>query len=253
MKRILMMVVAVMLLAVSFCFAGLKEAEELYKQKKYVDAEAEYRKVLPELEGAEKSSAQFHIGHCLQRQNKYDEAIAEYRKVASIPEASPYWISNAQFRIGSCLEAQKKYNEAIVEYQKVASIPEANPHHISDAQFSIGYCLQLQKKYDEAVMEYRKVASIPEAHPSHISSAQYRMGCCLEMQGKDGQEEFVKGCLVERAEVYWLKANFDKVKKTMLGKEAYKKLIDDMIFIIPATPENADFLGYLKSEIEKMK
>ena len=213
--RVIMLVLGLVWMS-SMVFGGVKEADDLFDQGKYTEAEVEYRSVLPSLKGED--------------------------------------LSHAQFRIGYCLESQKKYDEAIAEYKKVETIPNAHPHHISYAQFRIGYCLESQKKYDEAIAEYKKVATISGADPQYVSGAQFRIGCCLEAQGKikEAQEEYLRMCS-KRDSVFWLKQAFSKIDPFIVGKDKYVEYLNKLIMIIPATPENADFLGLLKSELEKLK
>jgi tetratricopeptide (TPR) repeat protein len=216
MKKFVLILVGLLLCLGKVALAGLKEADDLYNQKKYDEALVEYRKVLPELAGQEASYCQLRIGHCLELQKKYDEAITEFKKVLVIPEASPYNMAYAQYCVGRCLMTQKKYGEAITEFKKVSAIQGASPFHIAGAEYSIGYCLEMQGKYDEA------------------------------------QQHYLAVCRQEGAGLYWYKIAFSKINKTKLGRDGYIKLLQDMIFIIPATQENAEFLGLLKSELKKL-
>ena len=213
--RVIMLVLGLVWMS-SMVFGGVKEADDLFDQGKYTEAEVEYRSVLPSLKGEDLSHAQFHIG--------------------------------------CCFDLQKKYNEAISEYRKVATIPNAHPHLISYAQLHIGYCLESQKKYDEAIAEYKKVATISGADPQYVSGAQFYIGCCLEAQGKikEAQEEYLRMCS-KRDSVFLLKQAFSKIDPLIVGKDKYVEYLNKLIMIIPATPENADFLGLLKSELEKLK
>ena len=216
MKRFVLVLVGLLLCLGKVAFAGLKEAEDLFQQKKYDEALVEYRKVLPELTGKEAGYCQLRIGHCLEGQKKYDEAIAEFKKVFAIQGVSPTDMSYAQYCIGRCLMAQKKYDEAIAEFKKVSTIQGADPTYLSGAQYYIGVCLEAQGKQDEA------------------------------------QQYYINACKIEGAALYWYKTAFSKINKTKLGREGYIKLLQDMIFIIQATPENAEFLGLLKSELKKL-
>jgi tetratricopeptide (TPR) repeat protein len=216
-KRIMMMVAVAIMMLAGTVFAGINEAKQLYKDAKWAEAEVEFRKVLPTLEGAEASNAQFHIGYCFY--------------------------------------GQKKCDEAIVEFKKIASIPEAHPSHISGAQLHIGYFFYGQKKYDEAILELKKIASIPEAYPSHISSAQLYIGYSLDAQGKkaEAQAEYIKVFSVNGAPVSHMKTAYSKLDKVSLGKEGLLEVIDTILLNVPATEANAEFLGLLKSEQEKLK
>ena len=50
-----------------------------------------------------------------------------------------------------------------------------------------------------------------------------------------------------------IKVAYTFLNKVALGKEEYLKLLDTMLLVIPATGENAEFLGLLKSEQEKLR
>jgi len=46
---------------------------------------------------------------------------------------------------------------------------------------------------------------------------------------------------------------FGYVKPALLGKDAYAALLESLILKIPAIEANAEFLGRLKSELEKIR
>ena len=217
MKRITLILAGLLLCIGKVAFAGLQEADALFTQGKYAEALAEYQNTLPTLTEADASYAQFYIAFCLEKQGRYDEAIAEYSKVATIQNANPKWVAYAQFHIGCCLALQGKYNEAITEYGKVATIQNAPLYNILEAQFYTGLCLEKQGKDDEA------------------------------------QQYYIAICKQENAGLGWWKRGFSKVNKTKLGKDGYVKLLQDIILIIPATDETAEFLGLLKSELQKLE
>ena len=147
---------------------------------------------------------------------------------------------------------QGKYAEALAEYQN--ALPTLSGEDASLTQFHIGCCLEAQKKYDEAILEYQKVSAIPNANPYYISNAQWHIGYLLEAQGKsdEAQQYYLAICRQEGTSLYLYKLAFSKINKTKLGRDGYIKLLQDMIFIIPATQENAEFLGILKSELKKL-
>ena len=158
----------------------------------------------------------------------------------------------ADLQTAGDLFSQKKYAEAEQEYRN--SLSSLKDKDLSFAQFRIGLCFELQKKYNEAISEYKKVATISGADPQNVSGAQFRIGCCLEAQGKikEAQEEYLRMCS-KRDSVFWLKQAFSKIDPFIVGKDKYVEYLNKLIMIIPATPENADFLGLLKSELEKLK
>jgi len=158
----------------------------------------------------------------------------------------------ADLQTAGDLFSQKKYAEAEQEYRN--SLSSLKDKDLSFAQFRIGLCFELQKKYNEAISEYRKVATISGDNPYDISNAQFRIGLCFELQGKiqEAQEEYLKVC-IKGGEIDVFKRAFSKIDPLMVGKDKYAEYIDKLIMVIPATQENADFLGLLKSELEKLK
>jgi len=130
-KKILVGLVAIWLLGITSAFAGVKEAKDLYNQKKYVEAEAEFVKVLPTLKEYQKAEVQRLIGRCLHNQKKYAEAIIEFKKMLTIEDTSGYQKGDANLYIGFCLHNQKKPDEATAEYRKVLTIEDATISHIS--------------------------------------------------------------------------------------------------------------------------
>ncbi|HNQ35469.1 MAG TPA: hypothetical protein PKN80_05315, partial [bacterium] len=71
MARRMVSAIMVLLLLALWCSAGeagMREAEELYRQKKFVEAEAEIRKVLQEKPDAGGGTLQLLLGHTLNAQ-----------------------------------------------------------------------------------------------------------------------------------------------------------------------------------------
>jgi len=215
MKKILSFLV-LSLFFVSLAFAGIKEANELFKQGKYAEAQAEYEKILPTL----------------------------------MENVSPNQKASAQFKIGICLKIQAKYGEAIKAFKKVLTI-KASPYYILEAKKNIGIILEYQKKYNEALLIWNEMKDIPKRE----AYAQYHIGYCKEQQGKDNeaQEEYIKVFSIKDAPVYVIKAAYNRLNKILLGKEKLQEVLQTILLNVPATEQNAEFLGFIKSEIEKLK
>jgi tetratricopeptide (TPR) repeat protein len=186
MKRMMMVLVAVLILSAGTVFAGIDEAIQLYRDKKFVEAEAEFRKVLPGLEGDRVVSAQMHIGYALRAQNKQSEARAEFGKVKAIAGATPYQIANAEYNVGVSLNRVKRYDEAIAKFGEVINMAEAGLSIKESAMLHIGDTLTAQKKYDEVLKQFNVSLY---ALPSNQVAAQYHTANTLKIQGKTSEAE----------------------------------------------------------------
>lgn len=126
MKRIilgLLLMVGLLVLFSVQAFAGMVEADALSAAGKYVEAEKEFRAILPTLTGNDAFRAQFYLIWFLEWQKKYDEAIVEYQKFKDSAE-KPGWVAIYQLHIGYCLEGQRKYSEAQTAYKGVLLIKD---------------------------------------------------------------------------------------------------------------------------------
>jgi TolA-binding protein len=185
MKKLMMVLVAVLMLAGSL-FAGYDEAMQLYRDKKYVEAEAELRKVLPTLEGDQAYNAQYVLGHSLNAQGKPSEAMAEFGKVKNIVGVTPDQIATAEYNVGVSLKRVKRYDEAIAKFGEVINMAEVGLSIKESAMLHIGYTLTAQKKYDEVLKQFNVSLY---ALPSNQVAAQYHTANTLKIQGKTSEAE----------------------------------------------------------------
>ena len=217
-KRILLVLVIGSFM-VGTAFAGVKEMKEAYVSKDYVTAISEAGKVIADANATieDKAFAQRYIGLCYYRQKDYVKALPEFRKV----------ISNYSGEKWLCAYAQR----------------------------FIGYCYYLQKDYSKAITELQKVISNYSEVKSQCVIAQRYIGSCYEKIGKtvEAQEAWIQLCKMQGAPLSEVKIALSKLDKVALGTEEYLKLLDTMILAIPANEKNAEFLGILKSEQEKLK
>ncbi len=165
--------------------------------------------------------------------------------------------SGAQYEIGYCYLWEKNYPVARTEFANVLLIVDGHPYHKSSAQVDIGRCYEGEKNYPVARDEYAKVLAMVKGHPTHKAFAQLHIGLCYEAEGKitEAQEAFCKLCLehAPTGEVHRLREGFSKIDAGKIGKAKYLEVLNALILGIKATPENAEFLGLLKSEVEKLK
>ena len=141
------------------------------------------------------------------------------------------------------------------EAAKVIADSKAVVNDKASAQLYIGYCYYRQKDFAKALPEFQKVISDYPEVVKQCAVAQRRIGYCYEKLGKvvEAQSAFVQVCKIQGASLSPVTSAFSKIDKVALGKVEYLKLIDTMLLVIPATAANAEFLGVLKSEQEKLK
>lgn len=186
MKKLLVGVWIAALVFSSLAFAGLEEADSLVKEGKWQEAEAEYRKVLPELSGEEAAGVLIKIGRACSFQGKLEEALSEFQKVQEIDGVSVQALSQAQQNIGMTYYrmGREKYGNAIAALRKAQELGGLDSSDLSTSQFYIGETLWRQRKYEEAVEELRKVGEIKGAHTHALVNARLYAGYALMRQEK---------------------------------------------------------------------
>lgn len=169
-------------------------------------------------------------------------------KGAKIGEASALW------KTGKWAEAEVKYREAEkIEYDG----------YQSTLCYSLGYCLERQGKFEEAIAEYKKCLNIPERFIGRASWESTRARCFVragnlyqkELNDKaKAQEAYLQVLKFKNADPAILtKVVSDYLDKAYLGKAKYIEALEGVLLITNATEENAEFLGVVKSEIEKLR
>jgi len=198
-------------------FAGLPEALALLTSGDFKGAEVVFRKNLETATGEDAAKNQFYIGWCLDGQMKYAEAVTEYAKVKDLKDASAYALSQAQYSLATSLKLQKRYAEAIVEFGKVKDITDAYPDYVTYSELGVYDCQEKTGNDTDAQIGYKDI-----------------------LLTKDLFIDAYKQALI-------------KIDKVALGKTEYLQLLDTLLLNTDATSENAEFLGKVKSEIEKLK
>ncbi|MBV8857897.1 MAG: tetratricopeptide repeat protein [Acidobacteria bacterium] len=141
----------------------------LLRQGKYGDAEIEYRKAV-ELDPI---NADYHnkLGVTLLQQDKHAEAEAEHRKAIGLDPSVAMYHDN----LGLVLLRQGKYGDAEVEQRKAVSLDSNN----ADYHIHLGFVLNEQEKYGEAGGEYLKAIELDPKNAKRHDS----FGVALIRQG----------------------------------------------------------------------
>jgi len=128
----------------------LDEAKKLYREKKYDDALALFKKVA----GLDQKNAEAYngIGLCYHAQGKSDLAIESFQK--SI-ERDPT-VSTVYYNLGRAYGTKQQFDLAIITYHKAI---KKNPGY-GFAHFELGNTYFLKKDFMKAKEHYEKAASI---------------------------------------------------------------------------------------------
>ncbi len=114
----------------------IREGNKLYKQKKYNDAEVQYRKGLEK--DANSNKANYNLGNSLYKQEKYDEAAEKYMDLGT--KKTDKNVSAKSFHnLGNSLLKSKKYQESIAAYKNALKLNPAD----YETKYNLEYAKQM--------------------------------------------------------------------------------------------------------------
>ncbi len=218
-KKMLLLLVMLVCFMVGTAFAGIKEMDEAYLNKDYVTAISEAGKVIadPNAFIYEKADAQRVIGHCYDDQENYTKAKAGFQKVIDTYPTEIGQCAYSLLHIGGGYYRQKQYTLAKAEFQKLISNYPTMRGNCADAQCSIGDCYDVLGDTEKAQEAFVKVLTDYPEITSQVSRA------------------------------------INKVNFASMTDEEALTILERIRRANPATEKNAEFLGRIKSEIEKLK
>ena len=124
----------------------IHEGNKLYEQKKYSDAEIDYRKSLELKDNSFISN--YNLGNAYYQQGKYDEAKQQFENAALQKSLTPEQVSKTYHNLGNTLLQNKKYEESVNAYKQAL---KANPAD-NDTRYNLAYAQamlqQQQQKKD---------------------------------------------------------------------------------------------------------
>ena len=199
---------------------------------------------------------------------KIVEAQVGFEKVLiDCPKEETTLLALSQMYIGYCLfynssagakaQAQVAFEKVIKNYPTVSI-----DRFLAIAQLYIGYSLLAQDKQDEAQIAFAKVQKdYPNTLPVTLANSQRHLGLSLQKQGKLVEanrvfmqcvESYIRqlGADTDQSLMWQI---FNLIDPKFLTADEYKVFIEKVILVTKAQSNNAAFLGYMKSELEKMK
>lgn len=112
---------------------------DLYKDKKFSDAEVKFKKSLEK--SPELFQGHFNLGDSFYKQGRYDEAIQSFKKGISLTDDKEKK-SKAFHNIGNSLLKQQKYQEGIEAYKNAL---RSNPNDL-ETKYNLSYALNMMKQ-----------------------------------------------------------------------------------------------------------
>jgi len=91
----------------------VKQGNELYQQKKYKDAEADYRQAIAKKQNVE---GNFNLGDAMYKQKQFDKAQEQFTKLGESKNKAV--AAGAYHNLGNSLLENKKLEESISAYEK---------------------------------------------------------------------------------------------------------------------------------------
>ena len=142
MKRSLLFLGVLLLTFVAFAQTKRElnnDGVDLYKTKKYADAEVKFKKGLEK--DPEMFQGHFNLGDAYYKQGRYDEAIQSFKNSLQFTENKENQ-SKVYHNIGNSLLKQQKYQESIGAYK---SALKQNPDDL-ETKYNLSYALNMMKQ-----------------------------------------------------------------------------------------------------------
>jgi Ca-activated chloride channel homolog len=127
----------------------IHDGNKLYEQKKYNEAEIDYRKSINTKENP--FIGNYNLGNTFYQQGKYEEASQQFQTASSLKDVTPDQLSKSYHNLGNALLKDKKFEESIQAYKQAL---KQNPKD-NDTRYNLAYAQsmlqqqQQQQKQDQ--------------------------------------------------------------------------------------------------------
>ena len=124
----------------------IHDGNQKYEQKKYNDAEVDYRKSINTKENP--FIGNYNLGNTYYQQGKFDEAKQQFETASGIKSANQEQLSKTYHNLGNSLIKNKKYEEGVQAYKQALKL---NPKD-NDTRYNLAYAqamLQQQQKQQQ--------------------------------------------------------------------------------------------------------
>ena len=111
----------------------IRAGNKLYKDKKYTEAEIEYRKALQK--NSKSFEANYNLGNALFRQGKYDKALEQYQNAVPLAASDKQKTAYDFHNLGNTFMSGGKLQEAISAYKMAL---KSNPKD-NETRYNLAY------------------------------------------------------------------------------------------------------------------
>ena len=237
-------------------------AKDLYNNKQYEGALNAFKRVTEVYANEDVNllaNAQRYIGSSLRELGKHKESYIEFEKVLKLyPKAHHDILAMSHRYMGYALQSQGKFDEAVLAYKAAASnYANANPYISLYTKTLAGLLLLDHQKYTEAQSLFETIiVDNPNSSDVLISNINKYLGSTLMRQGKKEEAQLAYMQAAIGYGFFNLKFQqdmFNLINPVFATKEAYQKYLQKLLMIVPATAENAEFLGKVKSQLNVLQ
>jgi tetratricopeptide (TPR) repeat protein len=127
----------------------VREGNEQYKEKKYNDAEVNYRKALEKEQDL--VPGYYNLGNSLYKQNKADEAVKEFESAVAKSENQKTQ-AEAYYNMGNAFMKGQHYPEAVKSYIESLKL---NPYD-QDTKYNLSYALEKMRQQQQQQQQQNK-------------------------------------------------------------------------------------------------
>lgn len=119
----------------------IHQGNELYRQKKYKEAEEAYRKAAAIKGQTQTVESNFNLGDALYKEKKFDSAGRNFSAIAS-SSTNPLLRAGAYHNLGNSLLTSKQYDKSIEAYKKAL----INNPKDDQTRYNLAYAQEMLKK-----------------------------------------------------------------------------------------------------------
>jgi len=121
----------------------VRDGNQMYKDKKYGDAEVNYKKSLNV--NKDSKPAQFNLGDAYYKQGKYEDATKQFEAMASDKKLDKTEQAKAYHNLGNAYLQSKKYDESIAAYKNALKL---NPKD-NDTRYNLAYAQSMLQQQQQ--------------------------------------------------------------------------------------------------------
>jgi tetratricopeptide (TPR) repeat protein len=166
-------------------------AQAFKDEKKYVEARAEWGKILKieDTAASDQLKAQFAIAGTYLDEKNYVQARTKLTEILTSADADTSLKMATRLAIAGSYEAEKKFSLARVEYAEIVECKDADVNTKAYAQAQLGQTYFIEKDFAGARTAWQKIAAMENAAPSLVLTARLGVADTYRLQNNDVEAE----------------------------------------------------------------